>query len=74
MATMVIEYNETDRYAKQVLTGLIGSGIIRRRQSIRNPRIAAFKNALKETETMAANISQNGTSGYRTLDDLLNED
>ena len=36
--------------------------------------ISKFKTALQETKTMSANIAQNGTSGYRTLDDLLNED
>ena len=73
MATMTIEYNEKNRYAKQVLTGLIGSGIIRRK-SRRNPKISAFKVALQETKTMSADIVQNGIKGYRTLDDLLNEE
>ena len=36
--------------------------------------IASFKVALEETKMMSANIAQNGTSGYKTLDDLLNED
>jgi len=38
------------------------------------PAISRFKVALQETKTIAADISQNGTSGYKTLDDLLNED
>jgi hypothetical protein len=74
MATMTIEYNERDKYAKQVLSGLIGAGIIRRTNKVRNPKISAFKTALEETKTMSEDIFQNGTKGYKTLDDLLNED
>jgi len=74
MATMTIEYNEKNKYTRQVLTGLIGSGIIRRKNEIKNPKIAAFKTALRETQTMSADMIQNGINGYKTLDDLLNED
>ena len=74
MATMTIEYNEKDKYARQVLTGLIGAGLIRRKDRIKNSRIAAFKMALQETQMMSASIVQNGINGYKTLDDLLNED
>ena len=38
------------------------------------PAISKFKVALQETKTIAADIAQNGASGYKTLDDLLNED
>jgi len=74
MATMTIEYNEKDRYARQVLTGLIGSGLIRRKERMKSPRVAAFKTALQETKMMSADIMQNGINNYKTLDDLLNED
>jgi len=74
MATMTIEYNEKDKYARQVLTGLIGSGIIRRKNEVPNRRISSFKKALLETKMMSKNIAQNGIEGYKTLDDLLNED
>jgi len=74
MATMTIEYNEKDRYARQVLTGLIGSGIIRRKSEVENQKISSFKAALQETKIMSAHIAQNGVEGYKTLDDLLNED
>jgi hypothetical protein len=36
--------------------------------------VSEFKSALQETKTMSADIAKNGTSGYKTLDDLLNED
>jgi len=74
MATMTIEYNEKDKYTRQVLTGLIGSGIIRRKNEIENQKISSFKAALQETKMMSANIAKNGVEGYKTLDDLLNED
>jgi len=76
MATMVIEYNEQNKYTRQVLEGLIGSGIIRRQnnEAVENRRIAAFKTALQESKNMAIDIALNGTSSYKTLDDLLNEE
>jgi hypothetical protein len=74
MTTITVEYNEKDKYAKQVMMGLIGSGIIRRKKEIENPRISLLKAALRETQMMSAHIAQNGTAGCKTLDDLLNED
>jgi len=74
MATITIEYNEKDKYTRQLLSGLIGSGIIRRKNEAKNQRIYSFKAALQETKRMSAYISQNGVEGYKTLDDLLNEE
>ena len=74
MATMTIEYNEKDKYAKQVLTGLIGSGIIRRKKEVRNREISSFKSVLLETKMISEDIAKNGIEGYKTLDDLLNEE
>ena len=74
MATMTIEYNEKNKYARQVLSGLIGSGIISRKNEIHNRKISSFKTALLETKVMSKDIKQNGIEGYKTLDDLLNED
>jgi hypothetical protein len=71
MATMTIEYNEKDKYVRQVLTGLIGAGVIHRKNGA---KISAFETALQETRTMSADIARNGIAGYKTLDDLLNED
>ena len=70
MATMTIEYNEKNKHVKQVLTGLIGAGVIHRKNET---KISEFKIALQEVKTMSADIAQNGTVGYKTLDDLLNE-
>ena len=74
MATMTIEYNEKDKFARQVLTGLIGSGIIRRKNEVENQRLSSLKAALRETKIISADIAQNGIEGYKTLDDLLSED
>ena len=74
MATMTIEYNEKDKFARQVLTGLIGSGIIRRKNEVENQRLSSLKTALRETKIISADIAQNGIDGYKTLDDLLSED
>ena len=74
MVTMTIEYNEKDKFARQVLSGLLGSGIIRRKNEVKNSKISSFKTALKETQIMIADIKKNGTNSYRTLDDLLNVD
>ena len=76
MATMIIEYNERNKYVRQVLEGLIGSGIIHRRDNKieKNRKITAFKTALQECKDMTIDIARNGTAGYKTLDDLLNED
>jgi len=76
MATMTIEYNEQNKYTRQVLEGLIGSGIIRRQdnRAKKDRKIASFKTALQESKNMAIDIALNGTAGYKTLDDLLNEE
>ena len=74
METMTIEYNEKDKYVKQVLTGLLGSGIIHRKNEVENQKISSFKTALLETKLIANNITKNGIEGYKTLEDLLNEE
>ena len=71
MATMTIEYNEKNMHVLRVLTGLIGTGIIHRRNE---KKISEFKTALHEAKTMSADITQKGIAGYKSLDDLLNED
>jgi hypothetical protein len=71
MATMTIEYNEKNKHVMQVLTGLIGAGVIHQRNGT---EISEFKTALQEAKTISADIAQNGIAGYKTLDDLLNED
>ena len=44
------------------------------RNEVKNRRISSFKTALLETKIMSKDIAQNGIEGYKTLDDLLNED
>jgi predicted transcriptional regulator len=74
MATMIIEYNGRSKTTQRLIEGLLSSGIIRRKQSAREQKRAEFREALREAEAMAADIRKNGTAGYKTLDELLNED
>jgi hypothetical protein len=71
MATMTIEYNEKNKHVMRVLTGLIGTGVIHRRNGA---NISEFMTALHEAKTMSVDIARNGIVGYKTLDDLLNEE
>jgi hypothetical protein len=57
----------------QVKINNTGSNIIHRNEE-KKQRISSFKTALQETKIMSAHIAQNGVEGYKTLDDLLNED
>jgi hypothetical protein len=48
--------------------------IVRHEDSVKKQNISSFKDALQETMLMSADIAQNGIEGYKTLDDLLNEE
>jgi hypothetical protein len=74
METKTIEYGEKSKYARQVLTDLLGRSIDNRKSGLKRKRDYSFKTALQETMMMSADITQNGIEGYKTLDDLLNED
>jgi hypothetical protein len=76
MKTIIIEYNEKNKYAKQVLSGLIGAGIIHRKEVLKTKDmfLSDLSVALQEAKVMAADIAKNGTGKYKTLDDLLNEE
>ncbi|GHT65970.1 hypothetical protein FACS189452_01040 [Bacteroidia bacterium] len=47
---------------------------ISRKPTARERHIAEFKEAIRQTEVMVKDIRQNGTKGYKTLDELLSED
>ena len=74
METLTIEYNEKNKHVKQVLTGLIGAGLIRKKNIKEQAIFRKFKTALRDTKLMENDIMQNGTQRYKTLNDLLNED
>jgi hypothetical protein len=42
------------------------------RQTAREKHIAEFKEAIRETETMAEDIRLNGTKGYQTMNEFTN--
>jgi hypothetical protein len=75
MRTMTIEYDGRNRAVTCILEGLISSGLIRRSKPVprRRRQVIEFENALREAQTMAADITVNGTGKYKTLDELLRE-
>lgn len=69
---MVIEYDERNKTVKRVLESLISGGLIQRKNtSAKDKRIAEFKQALRESREIAADIAENGIEGYQTMDDFL---
>jgi hypothetical protein len=73
MATMTIKYDNRNKTVTNLLNGLIYSGIIEPVDA-KEKRIAEFESALREAREMAKDIAINGTKGYKTLDELLEED
>ena len=72
MQTTVIEYNKRNASSVQkILDGLTSSGLIRIKKSAREKHIEEFKEAVRETEAMAADIRKNGIAGYQTMDEFL---
>jgi hypothetical protein len=69
MATMTIKYDSRNKTVKNLLDGLIHSGIIHPTDA-KETRIAEFKSALREAKEMAENIAA-GTKDYETMDDFL---
>ncbi len=77
MTTMTIQYDNRNRTVTKLLNGLLHSGIIwveQPKMTAKEKHIENFKSALRETEAMAKDIAINGIAGYKTLDDLLNEE
>jgi glutaredoxin 2 len=72
MTELIIEYDEKNKTVKQVLDAMISSGVIRKKRTAKEKRIAEFKQALKETKEIVENITS-GVKDYKTLDELLNE-
>jgi hypothetical protein len=70
MTEMIIEYDEKNKTIKQVLDAMISSGVIRKKRTAKEKRIAEFKQALKETKEMVENIAA-GNDNYETMDEFL---
>ncbi|MDR1114807.1 MAG: hypothetical protein LBL33_01380 [Tannerella sp.] len=73
MATMTIKYDNRNKIIKNLLDSLIYSGAIHPIDE-KDKQIAKFRSALRETQAIANDIATKGTKGYKTLDDLLDED
>jgi cytochrome c556 len=54
----------------QVFNAIVSSGVIRKKRTAKEKRIAEFKQALKEAEEMAENIAA-GKNDYETMDEFL---
>lgn len=70
MATVTLSYNPRSKYAVLTLDSLLASGQFKRAETRLERRI---RKSMQEAQVMAADIQQNGSSKYPTLDDLLNE-
>ncbi|GHT32712.1 hypothetical protein FACS189434_05170 [Bacteroidia bacterium] len=71
MQTMVIQYNERNPSAMQILNGLLSAGIIKIKQSASEKRVEELKQAMREAKAMGEDIRKNGTKGYQTMEDFL---
>jgi len=74
MTTVLVEYDEKKKSSRQVIEGLIGAGVLVLKDLNEFSEKLMLKNALKETVIIANDIKEHGISGYKTLDDLLDED
>jgi hypothetical protein len=70
MATLTIEYNTRNKTARQVINGLISAGVFRIREDEEKER-AAIKRNIREVKKMIADIKENGSAGYESMDDFL---
>jgi hypothetical protein len=86
MATLTLEYDSRNKTARQIMDGLLLSGVFveknidkpanklhikKHRQTVREKHIADFKEAIRQTEEMVCDIRKNGTKGYQTMDEFL---
>lgn len=71
MQTMVIQYDERNHSATQILNGLLSAGIIKIKKSASEKRIEELKEAIREAKAMGEDIRKNGTKGYQTMDEFL---
>jgi hypothetical protein len=73
MATMTIKYDNRNKIVKNLLDSLIYSGAIYPIDE-KDRQKAKFRSALREAQAIADDITVKGTNGYKTLDNLLDED
>jgi predicted RNase H-like nuclease (RuvC/YqgF family) len=70
MKEMLIEYNEKNETVKQVIAAMISSGVIRKKLTTKEKRIAELKQSLQEAKEMAENIAA-GNDTYETMEEFL---
>jgi predicted RNase H-like nuclease (RuvC/YqgF family) len=70
MKEMLIEYNEKNETVKQVIAAMISSGVIRKKMTAKEKRIAGLKQSLQEAKEMSENIAA-GNDIYETMEEFL---
>ena len=75
--TLTIEYNSQNTTFTTLLNSLVEAGIVRiKKHDVTTAKEKArneIESAIGEALAMADDIAENGTSGYKTLDELLEE-
>lgn len=71
MATMTLEYNASNKAARQILEGLVFSGIFKVKNDAKEVEKAEIKQNIQETKRMIEDIEQNGSAKYQNMDDFL---
>jgi hypothetical protein len=71
MATMTLEYNASNKTARQILEGLIFSGIFKVKNDAKEAEKVEIKQNIRETKRMIEDIKQNGSAKYQNMDNFL---
>ena len=71
MATMTLEYDASNKTARQILEGLVFSGIFKVKNDAKEVEKAEIKQNIRETKRMIEDIEKNGSAKYQNMDDFL---
>ena len=70
MATLTVEYNARNSTVRQLIEGLLSSGLFRVKLEHEKERIEIQKN-MRIANKMIEDIRTNGSSSYQNMDDFL---
>jgi predicted transcriptional regulator len=70
MATLMIEYDMRNRTARQVIKGLVSSGVFRIRDDAEKEK-KAIRTNIREAKQMIEDIRTNGSANYQNMDQFL---
>ena len=71
MATLTLEYNARNNTVRQVIEGLLSSGLFRVQSEYDKEREAIRKN-MRTANKMIADIRAGGSANYQNIDSFLN--